>query len=119
MFETLKQQAQEFINQEILKRDAERRAEMQREFDQRLAEALASKMMLSPSRSVPVPTVDMNSPGTNDESRNTDRGGSTSLIPRMGTRKNNVSFGKNVPNYIRNQSEMSYENENTLNLNRQ
>jgi hypothetical protein len=88
---------------------------MQRAFDERLAEALATKMVLSPEKGVP--TVEMktnDSPGTfNDESRLTDR--SNSQIPRMGTRKNNVAFGKNVPNYIRNQSEVSYENENSLN----
>ena len=79
-----------------------------------MADALATQMVLSPSRSVP--TVDMNSPGTNDESRTPEKG---SLIPRMGTRKHNIAFGKQVPNFIRNQSEMSYENENTLNNSRQ
>ena len=34
----------------------------------------------------------------------------------MGTRKNPIHFGR-VPNTIRNQSEMSYENENTNNGN--
>ena len=98
MFDTLKQQAQEFINAEILKRDNERQVEMQREFDQRLADALGSKLMLSPPKGVP--TVEMKdvSPNTNDESRQSER----SNIPRMGTRKHNVAFGKNVPNFIRN-----------------
>ena len=87
---------------------------MQREFDQRLAEALASKMVLSPLKGAP--TLEMReSPNktANEESLMTDR--SNSQIPRMGTRKHNIAFGKNVPNYIRNQSEMSYENENSMN----
>ena len=54
-----------------------------------MADALATQMVLSPSRSVP--TVEMNSPGTNDESRTSEKG---SLIPRMGTRKHNIAFGK-------------------------
>jgi len=33
----------------------------------------------------------------------------------MGTRKNPKDFGKKLPNTIRNQSEMSYENENSMN----
>ena len=51
-----------------------------------MADALANKMVLSPNKSVP--TVDMQSPDKNDDSRLTDRG--NSLIPRMGTRKNNI-----------------------------
>ena len=76
-----------------------------------MADALANKMLLSPNKSVP--TLEMQSPDKNDDTRLADRG--NSLIPRMGTRKNNIQFGKNVPNYIRNQSEMSHENENSIN----
>ena len=51
-FATLQRQAQEFIDQELLRRDAERAAHMEQEIERRLAEALQSKMQLSPARSV-------------------------------------------------------------------
>ena len=50
VFEKLKIQAQEFIDSELLKRDAARQAEMQAAFDQRLADALAEKMVFSPNK---------------------------------------------------------------------
>ena len=111
VFEQLKTQAQEFIDSELLKRDAARQAEMQAAFDQRLAEALAEKMMLSPNKHMTNVEMKQGTPDKNDESR-IGRG----LNGRMGTRKHPVAFGKvDQPNYIRNMSEMSYEDENTLN----
>ena len=85
---------------------------MQAAFDQRLAEALADKMVLSPNKHMTNVEMKQGSPDKNEESRASDRTHSG----RMGTRKQPVAFGKvNQPNYIRNMSEMSYENENTLN----
>jgi hypothetical protein len=111
-FTILKQQAQEFVEQELLKRDAERAAHMEQEIERRLAEALQNKLQMSPSKSVNNVEMAQESP-ENDNSRLTDR---TNVV-RMGTRKHPIAFGKvNLayqPNVIRNQSEMSYDNENS------
>ncbi len=85
---------------------------MQQAFDQRLADALANQLMMSPAKGAPTVEMQQESPATNDDSRMTDRSNGA----RMGTRKHPLAFGKtHQANYIRNQSEVSYENENSLN----
>ena len=82
---------------------------MEEDFQQRLVLALAGQA----SHAASVTNIDMVET-TLDGSSDFKQKGNT-IIVRMGTRKNPKDFGKNLPNKIRNQSEMSYENENSMN----
>ena len=82
---------------------------MEEEFQQRLVLALAGQA----SHAASVTNVDMVET-TLDGSSDFKQKGNT-IIDRMGTRKNPKDFGKNLPNRIRNESEMSYQNENSIN----
>ena len=108
IFKTLQQQAQEFITLELEKRDKERQDQMEEEFQRRLSLALAGQH----SQATSVTNVEMieaTLDGSSDFKKK------PTLIPAMGTRRNPKDFGRNLPNTIRNQSEMSYENENSMN----
>ncbi len=68
-------------------------------------------MILSPQKQMTNVEMKSGSPDKNEASRI-----GQGLSGRMGTRKHPIAFGKvDQPNSIRNMSEMSYENENTLN----
>ena len=104
VFKTLQMQAQEFITIELEKRDKERQAQMEEELQRRLSLALASQ----PSQASQLTNVEMIDTASENTREKTTKIG-------MGTRKNPVDFGRMQPNRIRNQSEMSYENENSMN----
>jgi len=111
-FATLQRQAQEFIDQELLRRDAERAAHMEQEIERRLAEALQNKMLLSPAKSGLNVEMAQSTPDRYDS-----RLKEPTNVQRMGTRKHPVAFGKsiqeNLTNVIKNMSEMSRDNDSS------
>ena len=81
---------------------------MEEELQRRLSLALSSQ----PSHASQLVNVEMIDTTVDAASEHT-REKTTKI--GMGTRKNPVDFGRMQPNRIRNQSEMSYENENSMN----
>ena len=109
VFKTLQQQAQEFIDQELRKH----RAQLEEELERRVQLAVSGQGSLSSHQ---VPTVEMQEEGldaSNDLGKDKSFIGKGSL--RMGTRKHPIAFGKQAANLIGNQSDMSFENENSTN----
>ena len=81
---------------------------MEEELQRRLSLALSSQ----PSHASQLVNVEMIDTTVDAASEHT-REKTTKI--GMGTRKNPAEFGRVHPNRIRNQSEMSYENENSMN----